>query len=615
MLSSNPTSKAEASSKWEPARSAGERLFENNTALPVPSVCKMRRPHARTYVTATGYGPTEAEYIRFLGIVATANSSEPHNVPRIPYVYSAAGESGVGEKIRACRVKLNAPDIASGCSELVGAIREKTEIADAPRELLVLRLLALNNYLYEWYKVHESLGRTAGVTPVQISAISNSSATTNAAASRRDFFPPLLAAALDFSDASSIHVKVPQSVFNGVKEMVEVTVIVGVFDFISRFCVALDVAEVGEENLSTVEGGTWKQESEACEGVERRIMRGRKDGRAEKSWTQNAFTIVTPGGTMSVETSKTNTKRREKTDEWRRTEHRTHAPHVLLTMGTMEMDTGRTGESLARMISNKPAGGTFQSCEVDFLFEKPRKEDRIRSSTTKIRESTREINVKDSRAPGPSSLPPTSALPRYTPADPLIRCASLWNPHPHARYGRRAEHDKAQLLTLGFVEAARWRLCVWRREEAWCLCARSKDVQAAFAFRYSCIFERSVSASPFWGSFDYGFARVERGAAALGRSLSLFSYCLLCSFEHGGDPTRIERVVPPGAGYVGTCFANKRKAKVICSAVGESNLVKSDLGIFTQYGFDPTPPISLFALQPSEPTDSIFAVRKQMADG
>ncbi|KAJ7083766.1 hypothetical protein C8R44DRAFT_894364 [Mycena epipterygia] len=40
----------------------------------------------------------------------------------------------------------------------------------------------------------------------------------NAAASRRDVFPPLLAAALDFCDASSIHVKVPQSVFDGLKE-------------------------------------------------------------------------------------------------------------------------------------------------------------------------------------------------------------------------------------------------------------------------------------------------------------------------------------------------------------------------------------------------------------
>ncbi|KAJ7036868.1 carboxymuconolactone decarboxylase [Mycena alexandri] len=189
-------------------------------------------------------------------------------MPRIPYVYPAAGESEVGDRIRARRgeqgllpidgMLVNAPEVARGYNELVGAIRGKTEIADMLRELLALRVLALNNCLYEW-KVHEPLGRAAGLTPAQISAISNTSTTINAAASRRDVFPPLLAAALDFCDASSIHVKVPQSVFDSLKEhlsakeMVEVTAIVGVFHLISRFCVALDVAEVGEEDVPTIE--------------------------------------------------------------------------------------------------------------------------------------------------------------------------------------------------------------------------------------------------------------------------------------------------------------------------------------------------------------------------
>ncbi|KAJ7877891.1 carboxymuconolactone decarboxylase [Mycena olivaceomarginata] len=181
-------------------------------------------------------------------------------MPRIPYVYPAAGESEVGDRIRARRgeqgllpidgMLLNTPEVARGYSELVGAIRGKTGIADTLRELLALRVLALNSCLYEW-KIHEPLGRAAGLTPAQISAISNTSTIMNAAASRRDVFPPLLAVAVDFCDASSIHVKVPQSVFDrlkehlSAKEMVEVAAVVGVFHLISRFCVALDVAEVG----------------------------------------------------------------------------------------------------------------------------------------------------------------------------------------------------------------------------------------------------------------------------------------------------------------------------------------------------------------------------------
>ncbi|KAJ7822964.1 hypothetical protein B0H14DRAFT_1314558 [Mycena olivaceomarginata] len=75
-------------------------------------------------------------------------------MPRIPYVYPAAGESEVGDRIRARRGKqgllpidgmlLNTPEVARGYSELVGAIRGKTEIADTLRELLALRVLALS---------------------------------------------------------------------------------------------------------------------------------------------------------------------------------------------------------------------------------------------------------------------------------------------------------------------------------------------------------------------------------------------------------------------------------------------------------------------------------------
>ncbi|KAJ7870784.1 hypothetical protein B0H14DRAFT_2345526 [Mycena olivaceomarginata] len=59
--------------------------------------------------------------------------SIPTGRPRIPYVYPAAGESEVGDRIRARRgeqgllpidgMLLNAPEIARGYNELIGAIR------------------------------------------------------------------------------------------------------------------------------------------------------------------------------------------------------------------------------------------------------------------------------------------------------------------------------------------------------------------------------------------------------------------------------------------------------------------------------------------------------------
>ncbi|KAJ6601864.1 hypothetical protein DFH09DRAFT_1069414 [Mycena vulgaris] len=63
--------------------------------------------------------------MRFLGIVATANSSEPHNIPS-----SAAGESEVGDQIRACRGKerLLPIDGTLKSRKLIAAIKKKSSV-------------------------------------------------------------------------------------------------------------------------------------------------------------------------------------------------------------------------------------------------------------------------------------------------------------------------------------------------------------------------------------------------------------------------------------------------------------------------------------------------------
>ena len=98
-------------------------------------------------------------------------------------------------------------------------------------------------------RIHEPIGRAAGLTDSHIAAISDKSNIMEA--SKKDDLPPVLAAAMDFCDASTIHVKVPQEAFDRLKafldaqEIVEVAAIIGAFNMISRFCVSLDVAEVG----------------------------------------------------------------------------------------------------------------------------------------------------------------------------------------------------------------------------------------------------------------------------------------------------------------------------------------------------------------------------------
>ena len=68
-------------------------------------------------------------------------------MPRIPYVFPEPGDSEIADRIRERRkdnklinldgVFLNAPAIAKGYNELVGAIRLQNSLDGALRELLV----------------------------------------------------------------------------------------------------------------------------------------------------------------------------------------------------------------------------------------------------------------------------------------------------------------------------------------------------------------------------------------------------------------------------------------------------------------------------------------------
>lgn len=68
-------------------------------------------------------------------------------MPRIPYIFPEVGESEVADAVRQRRkngkligldgVLLNAPAIASGYSQLLGAVRTKSSLQADLRELLV----------------------------------------------------------------------------------------------------------------------------------------------------------------------------------------------------------------------------------------------------------------------------------------------------------------------------------------------------------------------------------------------------------------------------------------------------------------------------------------------
>jgi 4-carboxymuconolactone decarboxylase len=161
------------------------------------------------------------------------------------------GTSGAGEvaaRIRARRggalrpldeVLLHSPALADGWNSLLGAVRERIALDPAVRELVVLRIAVLNDAGYEW-DAHEPVARRAGVTDGQLRAVRGDD---------RSPFDAVQRAALDYADAMTTTVEVSDATFEALRPhfdeagIVELTAVAAVYNMVSRFLVALDVAK------------------------------------------------------------------------------------------------------------------------------------------------------------------------------------------------------------------------------------------------------------------------------------------------------------------------------------------------------------------------------------
>ncbi|WP_069812451.1 carboxymuconolactone decarboxylase family protein [Streptomyces sp. TP-A0874] len=163
---------------------------------------------------------------------------------RLDYVVD---NSEVAERIRQRRggrltpldgMLLHSPPIADGWNQLLGAVRTATTVPAGIRELAILRVAELNGAAYEW-NAHEPVARKAGMTAEQVGALRRGADRSALTAEQR--------AALDYTDAMTSEVSVPQGVFDRLAEhfdprqIVELTATVGTYNLVSRFLVALEV--------------------------------------------------------------------------------------------------------------------------------------------------------------------------------------------------------------------------------------------------------------------------------------------------------------------------------------------------------------------------------------
>lgn len=157
-------------------------------------------------------------------------------------------EGEIADEIRARRggtlrpldqLLLHSPPLAAGWNAMLGAVRRESTLPDDLRELVVLRVAALNGASYEW-DAHAPIARAAGVTEEQLEEVRSGEGGS---------LPERSRLVVDFTTALTLKCRVPQPLFDAARDalgergVVELSITVGAYNMVSRFLTALDVDE------------------------------------------------------------------------------------------------------------------------------------------------------------------------------------------------------------------------------------------------------------------------------------------------------------------------------------------------------------------------------------
>ncbi|KAG6860638.1 hypothetical protein C0995_009118 [Termitomyces sp. Mi166 len=188
--------------------------------------------------------------------------------------YPPPGTSPFADAIRARRgprgitpldaALLHVPPVAGGWNSLLGAVRSQGKLPGDVRELMILRVAAINGATFEWIQ-HEKVGREDGLNNAQLYIVRDKMTPLPPAPG---ILTQLQTSSLMFADASTRDVKVGERIINGLKKDLEVlarqqnaenveertedlfaeaALIVATYNMVSRFLVAVDVAGLSDD--------------------------------------------------------------------------------------------------------------------------------------------------------------------------------------------------------------------------------------------------------------------------------------------------------------------------------------------------------------------------------
>ena len=165
--------------------------------------------------------------------------------PRIPLM-KAGAHPELEQRIMGSRgrisplyaVLLNSPEVASGWEQLMTAIRQKTSVPPALRELIILRVAVLNHASYE-FEAHVPHALQAGVPQEAIDRIK---------ASALQGFSETETIVLRYTDAMTRDLEVSDGLFQQLqkhfpdpKTLLELTATVASYNMVSRFLIAMRI--------------------------------------------------------------------------------------------------------------------------------------------------------------------------------------------------------------------------------------------------------------------------------------------------------------------------------------------------------------------------------------
>lgn len=133
---------------------------------------------------------------------------------------------------------LHSAPLADGWNQLMGAIRSRSKLDGALRELVILQVALLNRAPYEFAQ-HAPAALAEGVPQAQIDALADWRESALFDARTRDV--------LSYAEAMTLQVQVAQPLFDAVRrhfgerELIELTATVAAYNMVSRFLEALRI--------------------------------------------------------------------------------------------------------------------------------------------------------------------------------------------------------------------------------------------------------------------------------------------------------------------------------------------------------------------------------------